>query len=1336
MIDNIYNSNENQDNNIDNLQENVLIEESYTLYQLLIHTATHSQDEVILNRNVFPHIYPGDYIQIIDPDKPNDRLILKAPNRQNAVGRLEISLAKSIAEPLNFKAFTRVVVEKIDIEEAKVDFVELAFRRQFLQRGNMWRFKQATFGGTFYEGQNIALDGIQAQIQELGNDGCRKVSGIITNKTHFTFRSRSARIIWLLQISAEMWEYDRNGDLYFEKFLHKFVDPLLDRWKTLGVTHSLTVIFFARTMLMDSTNNGSNECNYQDHFKIVIENAAEIDKTSKLKALKKEFWAFPKSMGWSVPSQNNNNNNDLTDSKSSIAVPSDAASGNCLEALNTTLNLLDKHYMDRDLLRTGNSIVMISAGTGVFKIKPSMALITKQRMMDSGIGLDFVSLSQPPLHAVPLFEVDCSDIEGLDDNSRSGLQFYETPHWINVSYVDYEKDASVTVSKSTIEQKNSIDLPQRDFNWSGLFDSQMAKSFQSNDKLAKAFMPLPFTSTIEGYVRLGMDLVIGKNRNLAHSYLLPNILNSLITGEYKVVDNEPDYFVNNDNPRKQQCTNLQWGGVSFQSLKKYQRKDTNWQLSVSTFYKENNKQGESDRNNEKWNKSNAASSYNNSDTNSASRFSNMKKFVHSTSTSFKDKSDIAASQNSNCLTPPVDQLHEIAGSRDSDNSYSEKVISLLGSNSRVRRSRSSNNNNNDALNDPFFQLSLGTSNSLSTSEGTLMLMENFDNNVFNIMKTNRCISSKRIKGSPIRKSNKSNNNTNGNGLAGSMTDRVSWTEESTLRHLTPPIPQKSPIEEYHDYSNNSSYDEKSISQRLSSPNKGLGSIKNRVIRSESNDDDNLNTNSKSDSFFGNQSKRLNRGSSLIAITSSRSKPNETFSTNSHSQRTRILDENQNQRYLKNRVNPFIKEEGALFLKHRTHNRSRWSHVFPSVKHESEIRIAHYGLNWKSLSQPAILPLTTDYIVSVNTLKEEYHIQGDYELIIDSNTCSFDTAKSLLTEMICQRLSQEYQLVDFEGKDEAFSAYQNYIVTNYNEPFFKKRQINNTEEDALFYILTMGHRIQFLFYNPSLRKVRVIRLLWAGPKNKAKDNHSTNSNVNNQMDITNQTAEYCYLLWVPQLNKYQKMKQKFNQFPSPEYGWSNADEILLGNSELDMNNDSVKAKRLRFTLLPEFIDTKVEMEKYYEKIDKLMQHLSKNKQSNETMVEVTKDRTLEPNGNVKKYDSHHVIKIWLQGPHHCNPKWCFLKYDTNLSIYRAFHIELHWLSCDSWLMDEYVNILFRRCSSWSLRIAQIPEFFCTANLNIHPFRAQPFINVPCAYSTYYVYTNDNNNPWHLYFLLIH
>ena len=30
-----------------------------------------------------------------------------------------------------------------------------------------------------------------------------------------------------------------------------------------------------------------------------------------------------------------------------FAVPSDSVNGNFLEAINTTLNLLDKHYMDR-----------------------------------------------------------------------------------------------------------------------------------------------------------------------------------------------------------------------------------------------------------------------------------------------------------------------------------------------------------------------------------------------------------------------------------------------------------------------------------------------------------------------------------------------------------------------------------------------------------------------------------------------------------------------------------------------------------------------------------------------------------------------------------------------------------------------------------------------------------------------------------------------------------------------------------------------------------------------------------------------------------------------------
>lgn len=133
-----------------------------------------------------------------------------------------------------------------------------------------------------------------------------------------------------------------------------------------------------------------------------------------------EFWAFSSLVGWRMRAAGSG---DATSALGASSVPSLAVDGNFLEAINTTLNLLDKHYMDRDLTRTGNSIVVISAGTGIFRVKPTLAQITKQRMLDNGTGIDFLSLSQPPLHSVPLFLINCSE-ENTSD-------FYEVPHWVS-----------------------------------------------------------------------------------------------------------------------------------------------------------------------------------------------------------------------------------------------------------------------------------------------------------------------------------------------------------------------------------------------------------------------------------------------------------------------------------------------------------------------------------------------------------------------------------------------------------------------------------------------------------------------------------------------------------------------------------------------------------------------------------------------------------------------------------------------------------------------------------------------------------------------------------------
>lgn len=56
-----------------------------------------------------------------------------------------------------------------------------------------------------------------------------------------TFRSRSARIFWLVQISSEMWDYaspyvseESSCDIYFDKFV-TFMHRLFDKWHELEV---------------------------------------------------------------------------------------------------------------------------------------------------------------------------------------------------------------------------------------------------------------------------------------------------------------------------------------------------------------------------------------------------------------------------------------------------------------------------------------------------------------------------------------------------------------------------------------------------------------------------------------------------------------------------------------------------------------------------------------------------------------------------------------------------------------------------------------------------------------------------------------------------------------------------------------------------------------------------------------------------------------------------------------------------------------------------------------------------------------------------------------------
>ena len=58
-----------------------------------------------------------------------------------------------------------------------------------------------------YEGKRLTFNGIRTNTKVIRHDDFHIRSGFITEDTKLTFRSRSARIIWLVQMSAEMWDF-------------------------------------------------------------------------------------------------------------------------------------------------------------------------------------------------------------------------------------------------------------------------------------------------------------------------------------------------------------------------------------------------------------------------------------------------------------------------------------------------------------------------------------------------------------------------------------------------------------------------------------------------------------------------------------------------------------------------------------------------------------------------------------------------------------------------------------------------------------------------------------------------------------------------------------------------------------------------------------------------------------------------------------------------------------------------------------------------------------------------------------------------------------------------
>ncbi|XP_061551195.1 GATOR1 complex protein DEPDC5 isoform X3 [Phycodurus eques] len=375
-------------------------------YKLVLHKRGFggSDDEVVVNPKVFPQICLWDIIEIAHPTDEFSPFLLQVKSLKEDLQKETISVDQAVAQAFRLRAYQDVIVNVVDPKDVTLDLMELTFKDQYIGRGDMWRLKKSLVSTCAYVSQKVEYAGVRSQASELWVKGEKVTCGYISEDTRVVFRSTSAMVYIFIQMSCEMWDFDINGDLYFEKAVNGFLSDLFGKWKDKNCSHEVTVVLFSRTFynakskdefpesLRASIQQDHEGCFYEDFYRVVAQNERRDEWTSLLVTVKNLFIQYPV----------------LVRLKEAV---------------------FDKHYINRNFDRTGQMSVVITPGVGVFEVDRLLMILTKQRMIDNGIGVDLVCMGEQPLHAVPLFKLH----NRSTPDSCMGND-YNLPHWINHSF--------------------------------------------------------------------------------------------------------------------------------------------------------------------------------------------------------------------------------------------------------------------------------------------------------------------------------------------------------------------------------------------------------------------------------------------------------------------------------------------------------------------------------------------------------------------------------------------------------------------------------------------------------------------------------------------------------------------------------------------------------------------------------------------------------------------------------------------------------------------------------------------------------------------------------------
>ncbi|KAL8938356.1 MAG: hypothetical protein Q9216_003936, partial [Gyalolechia sp. 2 TL-2023] len=375
---------------------------------------THRTSICGLANGINSHLFTTEFLDSNQSAKPPDA---------------QIYINASDAVRCGLKPNSQVLVSTVDGEDYQASHVEIAFRDEYLSRSDMWRLVVSELAGKVVrKGQRLLFIGtIKVHVKNIYVRGQRVQSAFFSASTKPVFRSESARYVLFIQMSKEMWDFDTDasGQIMFDKVVNGFLPDLFKRWQQIPASHLVTIVMFTRLEFeqgplrgplnlstLAAEQPGISSLPSQDFYRVVVSDMPSGDWSDILVQLKKEFRTFLRDVSIRQPHTPDYGEPEvdlpgaLGDSLSPVITghPVPALRGNILEAVNLASSQFSSDYVDRDLVRTGISVIVITPGTGLFEVDYDLLATTTDNLIENSVGIDLVCLSRLPLHSVPLFK--------------------------------------------------------------------------------------------------------------------------------------------------------------------------------------------------------------------------------------------------------------------------------------------------------------------------------------------------------------------------------------------------------------------------------------------------------------------------------------------------------------------------------------------------------------------------------------------------------------------------------------------------------------------------------------------------------------------------------------------------------------------------------------------------------------------------------------------------------------------------------------------------------------------------------------------------------------------